>query len=198
MTRRYQVVSFPRPLAVALSAGMISLFTPPSAHAASMAFMSINGQRSKNIEGSTAQRGREGTIGVFSVNQSVVSPRDPQSGLPTGQPSYKALVITKEVDKASPLLYNVLSTNENLTEVVIRFWGPGLSATARLGTEVQFETVKLTNANISSIETKMLNVRDAVLQKQAMFEEVAFTYQTIEWTWTAGSITATDDWQPRN
>jgi type VI protein secretion system component Hcp len=25
-------------------------------------------------------------------------------------------------------------------------------------------------------------------------EEVSFVYEKIEWTWVAGSITATDDW----
>ena len=34
-----------------------------------------------------------------------VSPRDPQSGLPTGQRMHKPFVITKEIDKATPLLY---------------------------------------------------------------------------------------------
>ncbi len=31
--------------------------------------------------------------------------------------------------------------------------------------------------------------------KYAEYEEVAFTYQKIEWTWMDGGITAMDDWE---
>lgn len=34
-----------------------------------------------------------------------ISPRDPASGLPTGKRMHKPFVITKELDKATPLLY---------------------------------------------------------------------------------------------
>ena len=35
-----------------------------------------------------------------------ISPRDPASGLPTGKRMHKPFVITKELDKATPLLYS--------------------------------------------------------------------------------------------
>jgi hypothetical protein len=37
-------------------------------------------------------------------NQAIVSPRDAASGLPTGKRQHKPIVITKELDKSSPLL----------------------------------------------------------------------------------------------
>jgi type VI secretion system secreted protein Hcp len=33
--------------------------------------------------------------------------------------------------------------------------------------------------------------------KLATFEEIAFTYQSIQWTWTEGGLTASDDWEGR-
>ncbi|MCB1185762.1 type VI secretion system tube protein Hcp [bacterium] len=43
--------------------------------------------------------------------------RDAASGLPTGKRQHKPLTITKELDKSTPLLYNILVNNENISEV---------------------------------------------------------------------------------
>jgi len=154
------------------------------------AYLKLKGQKTGEIKGSVTQKGRENKLMVIAVSHEVVSPRDPASGLPTGKRMHKPYVITKELDKATPLLQNVLVNNENITEWELQFWRP--SAT---GAEVQYFTVKLTNANIASISARMLNNKDPNLMKFETFEEIAFTYQKIEWTWTDGGITAMDDWE---
>src|SRR5690349_18385178 len=83
-------------------------------------------------------------------------PRDPASGLPTGKRQHKPIVITKELDKSSPLLYNALVNNENIPEWELQFWTPQLSAAGGVGAEKQHYTIKLTNANIASIAFRML------------------------------------------
>ena len=161
------------------------------------AYITLKGQKTGQIKGSVTQKGREDSIEVIAVSHEIVSPRDPASGLPTGQRMHKPFVITKEIDKSSPVLFKVLTTNENLTEFTLRFWAPNNKAAAGTGTEVQYYTVKLTNANIASIDTRMLNNKNPDLMRYAPYEEVAFTYQKIEWTWTDGGITASDDWDAR-
>src|SRR6185312_3475864 len=105
---------------------------------AMMAYAKIKGHKSGPIDGSITQKGREKSIGVIGVSHSVCSPRDPQSGLPTGQRMHKPLVITKELDMATPLLYNVVCTNENLSSVIIDFWSPQKSnAAGGVGSEFQ-------------------------------------------------------------
>jgi len=164
---------------------------------AMMAYMLAKGQKSGQIKGSVTQKGREDSIAVIAVSHSIISPRDPQSGLPTGQRMHKPFVITKELDKSTPVLYNVLCTNENLTEVLIKFWTPQIKAVQGTGQEVQHYTVKLTNANIAAIDFRMANIRHADLVKFAEYEEIAMTYQKIDWTWNDGGITAEDDWETR-
>ena len=159
------------------------------------AYLKLKGQKQGEIKGSVTQKGREGTIAVIAVNHEIVSPRDPASGLPTGKRMHKPFIITKELDKATPLLQNVLVNHENVSEWELKFWTPQLKAATGTGTEVQHYTVKLTNANIASIQFRMLNNRNPELSRYAEFEEIAFTYQKIEWTWTDGGITATDDWE---
>ena len=43
----------------------------------------------------------------------------------------------------------------------------------------------------------MPNIEDPAQQKFDLQEEVAFTYQKIEWIWTDGNETAMDDWEAR-
>jgi type VI secretion system secreted protein Hcp len=154
------------------------------------AYLKLKGQKQGDINGSVTQKGRENKIMVIAVSHEIMSPRDPASGLPTGKRMHKPFVVTKELDKASPLLYNVLVNNENITEWELQFWQP--SAT---GAEKQHYTVKLVNANIASIHFRMLNNKNPDLMRYAEYEELAFTYQKIEWTWMDGGITAMDDWE---
>src|SRR4029453_16747997 len=102
------------------------------------AYLNLTGQKQGDIKGSVTQKGREGKIMVIAVNHEIVSPRDPASGLPTGKRMHKPFVITKELDKASPLLQNALVNNETISEWMLQFWQP--SAT---GAEKQHYTVKL-------------------------------------------------------
>jgi type VI secretion system secreted protein Hcp len=164
---------------------------------AMMAYMQVKGQKQGSIKGSVTQKGREGSIAVIACNHSIVSPRDAASGLPTGKRMHKPFSVTKVIDKATPLLYAALCTNENLPEVTIDFWRPQIKTGTGTGAEVQYYTVKLTNANIASITMTMPDVEDPAQQKLDMHEEVAFTYQKIEWIWKDGNIVAMDDWEAR-
>ena len=159
------------------------------------AYLTLKGQKQGDIHGSVTQKGREGSIMVIAMDHQVMSPRDPASGQPTGKRQHKQLVIVKELDKSTPLLYNVLCNNENIPTWQLNFWAPKVSATTGTGSEVQHFTIKLTNANIASINFHMPNNKHADLMKYQEYEEVGFTYQKIEWIWMDGGITAADDWE---
>lgn len=157
------------------------------------AYLRLKGENQGVISGSVTQRGREGKIAVIAVNHDIDSPRDPVSGLPTGKRAHKPFIITKELDRSTPLLYNILCNNENIVQWELQFWTPQIRA-GGIGSEHQHYTVRLTNANIASIEFRMLNNKNPELVRYAEYEEIAFTYQKIEWIWTDGNITAQDDW----
>jgi type VI secretion system secreted protein Hcp len=118
------------------------------------------------------KQGALGSITLTGISHEIVSPRDPASGLPTGKRQHKPFTITKEIDKATPLLMRALVENENLTSVLI-----GLLRNGQ-----QVATVKLTNANVSNYIAHGLT------------ETWSMTYQKITWTWVDGGITAEDDW----
>ena len=159
------------------------------------AYLILKGQKQGAINGSVTQKGRENSILVHAVSHSVVSPRDPASGLPTGKRMHKPFLITKDVDKSSPLLWTALASNENLTAWTLNFWAAAPAATAGAGIEKQYYSITLVNANIASIDERMYDNGDPSLAGLPFREEVAFTYQKITWTWTDGSITASDTWE---
>jgi type VI secretion system secreted protein Hcp len=159
------------------------------------AYLRIKGQKTGDVKGSVTQKGREGRIMVIAASHAIVSPRDLQSGLPTGKRMHKPFTITKDSDKSSPVLYNMLIINENILEWELQFWAPALSSPSGTGQEVQSHTVKLVNANIASINFCMPNNKNPELMRYVEYEEIAFTYQKIIWTWNDGGITAADDWE---
>ncbi len=142
-----------------------------AADAALNASITLKGQKQGFITGNSAQKGR---IAVIAVSHTVVSPRDPASGLATGKRVHKPFVITKEIDRATPLLHQALVTNEVLTEV--RFRVHGLLVGEVVGSELTTYTVKMTNANIGSIDTRTTADGQVV-------EDISFVYQKIEWEW---------------
>jgi type VI secretion system secreted protein Hcp len=94
--------------------------------------MRVTSEVQGEIKGSVTQAGREDSIMVIGYSHEVDSPRDAASGLPTGKRQHKPIVVTKEIDKSTPLLMSALINNENLTDVELRFWQP-----SRSGKELQ-------------------------------------------------------------
>lgn len=127
------------------------------------AYLKLKGQKQGEIKGSVIQKGREGRIMVIAADHELLSPTDPASGLPSGKRVHKPFVITKEVDRSSPLLYSAFANNENITEWELQFW-----RAAPTGVEQQHYTVKLTNARIAGINFHMPNNKNPDLVKYAV------------------------------
>ncbi len=158
------------------------------------AYLTIVPERGPPILGSVTQKGREGSIYVVASRHEIVAPRDPASGKPTGKRVHKPFLCTKEIDRSSPLLYALLTDNENIKSAQIDYW-----ASTPTGLEKLRYTVVLTNATITGITSKMANNRIPKLAGIPVREEVALVYQRIEWTWIEGNVSASDDWEaPRS
>jgi len=160
------------------------------------AYLRMKGQKSGDIQGSVTQKGRENSILVFAVAHSIQSPRDPASGLPVGKRTHKPLVISKQLDRSTPLLYSMWASNEAISTWELQFWRQQQSPSPTAPPEQQYYTVRLTNASIASINFHLPNTQDPNLMRFSEYEEIAFTYQQIEWIWVDGGITAQDSWVP--
>ena len=157
-------------------------------------FLTLKGQKQGDIRGSVTQRGRENSILVHSFSHEIVSPRDAASGLATGKRQHRPVTLLKEVDSSSLPLLRAFVSNEVLVAWELRFWQP-VSGAAGAATERQFYTVRLTNATIASIRSFLADNEDLTVANLPLREEIAFTYQKVEWVWTDGNISASDTWQ---
>lgn len=154
------------------------------------AYLTLTGETQGKVSGSVTQAGREETMEVYGWAHEVVSPRDAASGLPTGKRQHKPIVVTKPIDKATPLLMNLLTNNENISEWRLDCWKP-----SRSGKELQYYSMELVNASVAGIRTEQLNNKYPENMKHEVREHVSFCYQKIIWTFQDGGITAEDDWE---
>lgn len=159
------------------------------------AYLILKGAKLGAINGGVTEKGKENSIEVHSFNVEIDSPRDATTGLPTGKRQHDPLVIVKVLDKSSPLLWQALVTNENLTQFVLQFWNSvPVQTGVGTGADTMVYTITLTNASIASIRQFMADNEIPANASLPVREEISFTYQKITWTWVQGGITATDDW----
>ena len=152
-----------------LSTVVAVLLPAVPAMAAMDAYMTIKGSRQGQIKGDSMSSDQIHLVDV-------VRDTPMATGLPAGRRMHSTITITKEIDKASPMLAKAASTNEPLSEVVITFTGGAAGAKTA-------QKIVLTDATILSI------------RKSGANEKISFVYQKIEVTWINGGKTAMDDWE---
>lgn len=149
-------------------------------------YVSIEGQNQGLISAgaSPGVQGHEDEITAFGFGHSIVVPRDAQTGQRTSARIHQPLRIYKAFDRTSPLLYQALVQNEDLTTVEIRFFRPDQSAQM-----VNYFTIKLENAALTDITTA------AGTDGTSPREVASFTYRKIVWTYVDGGIEYEDTWR---
>lgn len=144
----------------------------------------IVGEIQGPIAGSSEQQGREDSSDVFEIEHHLVAPVRSSTGLPTGKRVHTPLRITKTVDKASPKLYQALSTGERLTQVELKWY----RIDPLSGEEVVYFTTTLTDAYIVDIREYMPLSFVPANESYRHMEEVLFSYGGITWTFDTQGI----------
>ena len=106
-------------------------------------------------------------------NYEVTSQHNVGSGDATGLRQHQPITIVREVDKASPLLWSALQTNELVKAATIQF--PKISSN---GKPVLYQKIELTNALISKITSTHSGGGGSGPGKKR-FEEVSLTFEGI-------------------
>jgi type VI secretion system secreted protein Hcp len=152
--------------------------------------LTLVGKEQGSIEGSCDIEGREETILVQAFKHLVDLPSN-EHGVPSGKRVHRPLMITKEVDKSTPKLYQALCTGEPMSEATLRWYRMDGS-----GEEAQFFTVMLQNALIVKIESWVPDVLDKQNASYGNMENLWFTYEVIRWTWEEDGIEYEEHWDP--
>lgn len=131
-------------------------FTYPTAF---HTYVSFKGTKQGQLKAeSTKAREKDGWFEIMSFEMGSEVPVDPKSGSPKGARKHNPIVITKQVDEASPLLLNAHYTNETFETVIIQTIDDNKKVTKQ---------TTLKNALISEI------------RKNGSLESISFTYEDI-------------------
>lgn len=104
--------------------------------------------------------------------------RSSAGGAPTGRTVHGDLVIYKHVDKASPKLYEAVSSGKPFKKVKLEVCRSG-------GSQLKFYEIALEQVLISKVEIQSHgNGQSADAKDNLPVEAVALNYGTIEWTYT--------------
>lgn len=148
-----------------------------------------SGAMSEESVGRVSRSGIIDRIQVQQFESSIILPRDPQSGQPTGRRQHQGLTVHKLFDKSSPDLYAILTTGEELSAVTLEFTrtSPGS------GEEIYFE-ITAERCALVGIHTYVPSCLDPQKQQFGHMEALSFTYRRITWTHRITGHTANDDW----
>ena len=150
------------------------------------AYISIKGQKQGQFAGDGSDKQNKDRILITSFSFSAESPRDVASGQASGKRQYQPIVIQKHWGEASPQVYQALSSNEVLTQVLIEF-----ITTDPKGGEMVDHSFNLTNATISAVREFTESAQPA--NQIEYLEEISFTFQKIEIKDKSGK-TFDDNW----
>jgi type VI secretion system secreted protein Hcp len=149
------------------------------------------GASSKESIGAYYKEVHADAISVWAFDHRVYLPTDSTTGAVTSNRRHEGLKITKMIDKASPLLFNLLAKPMELT-CSFEFYRS--SDISNEGEPELFYTIELEEAKVISIQTFSPNRMDRGNDHLVAYEEVIFTYGSITYEHPIGSTNALDKW----
>lgn len=123
-----------------------------------------------DIKGEATDEGHKEWINLSSFSHGITEQSDSASGLPTGKRQHKPFVVTKPVDKASPLLLGLLTQGGVVPFVRLDFVADG--------PRPRFYQITLENVLVSSYQT------GGSAGDEVPTESLSLNYEKIKWTYT--------------
>jgi type VI secretion system secreted protein Hcp len=153
--------------------------------------MTTKGMKTGAFKGGSTRKGWENTTEFHGFDYVVSTAFDANRGSSSGKRRHDPVTVVAQIDKATPLYWNSLVTNEVLTTVKLDFFKPKPGGSS----EENYYTVTLTNATITSCRqfTEKESTHSESTDTYEQFE-VKFAFQKIDVTWLDGGITGSDDW----
>lgn len=128
----------------------------------------------------------QGFIEFFTYRHELVKPLGGDTTRSIGRISASPIIITKRIDKATPILAQSILQNQ-VIEATFYFY----DTSPEDGSTFQAFTMMITGGRISSLRTFTVLSGDI----SQVVEEVSFTYNTLTWTYVPTGVEAVYDWQ---
>lgn len=148
----------------------------------------FTGEVQGEIKGGATREDNSDWVEIFRLENHCGQGTDRESGRITGRRRHSPLKILTPISKASPLFWTACVTNENLTDIVIQWYRPNAT-----GTEEQFYTTEIHDAQVVSVRDVLPDVYDPEQQQLQPMQELEISYRHILWTFNDGGITGEDN-----
>jgi type VI secretion system secreted protein Hcp len=150
--------------------------------------MTVNGEKLGAIsEGASNVIGRENTIQCFALEQNIVKPYNQLTTEPTGVARHNPVKVTKEFDRASPMLYQALCEGDMLTIKLEFYKTVGAN-------QVIYFTIEFTDALIVEMRPHVPPVENLEDAQSQDMEDISFVYRMVKWSHTLENTEAEIDW----
>lgn len=164
-------------LVTGLTTGAKSPTDPDPGLVEPIAFVTITGTTQGVIEGSSAVEDVLGSIALVGFQYEFTSPQS-ASGVASGALQPQPMVLLKDPDNSTPLLWTAMLTNEILTHVLVRFYRTGGDGTPELDYSVQLFDARITGFSaVADVDTS-----------GRLTETITFDYAAITWATEGGGI----------
>ncbi len=142
---------------------------------------------SSKVKGSSRFKSREDQILVIGMSHEIVNERD-SDGVPTKTRKHRPLVIQKDIDRSSAILWQAFRDNVTFDFGFLEF-----TRFSPVGGQQEIHSsINFSKARIVSIRGVMPNARIAENGAIPEYEEVTFCYDAIDWRWLGKDIDDTD------
>jgi len=115
-------------------------------------------------------------------------PADPHSGKLTGTRIHTPILIQKEFDRVTPLIYRALSRGYTLKSAELKMY-----QITDAGTEAEYFNIYMENVKITGI-TPSLHPGSGT---GTHIENIELRYESIQWKYVDGNIIFKDSWNDR-
>lgn len=127
---------------------------------------------------------------VKAFSHNVTIPRNKTTGQPSGQRTHNPLIVTKMIDKSSPLIFNALTQGETLKKVELKWYRNSYT-----GKHEHYFSMILEDAIIVDVETLLEDQGSSVENQPSPIEKVSFSYRKISLRHEIASTSGEDDWR---
>jgi type VI secretion system secreted protein Hcp len=146
-------------------------------------------EQGMQIKASVAIKGREGSAEGYAFEYAVAIPADKNTGQLTAVRKHDNVVLIKELDNASPVLFDACCRGKTLKSVELQWFRINDK-----GMEEKYFVHILSDVKVVKLRQYVLHVKDQQYDGYGHQEEVALRFKKIEMTYPDGNIKAADDW----
>jgi type VI secretion system secreted protein Hcp len=134
-----------------------------------------------DMPGSSLDANHEDWCDVRGFSHEMKYPFDMRENKGRGEPVHGECTVMKEIDKASPKLYEALAKKKRVGDVEIEFWRDHPTD----GGSEKYFTIVLKDCRVVYAKPYMPMGKEAE-ETFSHMEQMGFAYRQVEWTWISG------------